>query len=947
MARAAGPAVSKGRKGWVFLACVSVVTARRWAITRRPRPPTPSPTPWPTPLLAPATESSTQEIGEELVNGVVYSISLRKVQVRHGTHKGQRWLGCENESALNLYETCKVRTVKAGTLEKLVEHLVPAFQGSDLSYVTIFLCTYRTFTTTQQVLDLLFKRYGCTLPYSHEDGGPQDPLRNAISSILGTWLDQYSEDFCQPPDFPCLKQLVAYVQLNMPGSDLERRAHLLLAQLEHTELPEAELEAPSPAPASALKPAPELELALTPAPAPHPVPAPELKPAPSPAPASAPELELAPTPAQAPSPLPAPAPALAPSLVPAPVPSFVPAVEEELAPTPTLAPSLVLASEQELVLAQELEPELEPAPEREPAAALTPTPTPELEAALLQTLELEPAPAPEPSWPSPVAAENGLSEGRPHLLAFPPDLVAEQFTLMDAELFKKVVPYHCLGSIWSQRDKKGKEHLAPTVRATVTQFNSVANCVITTCLGDRSVTARARARVVEHWIEVARECRVLKNFSSLYAILSALRSNSIHRLKKTWEEVSRDSVRAFQKLSEIFSDENNYSLSRELLIKEGTSKFATLEMNPKRAQKRPKEMGVIQGTIPYLGTFLTDLVMLDTAMKDYLYGRLINFEKRRKEFEVIAQIKLLQSACNNYSIEPEGQFGAWFRAMERLSETESYNLSCELEPPSESASNTLKAKKNTAIVKRWSDRQAPSTELSTSGSSHSKSCDQLRCSPYLSSGDIADALSVHSAGSSSSDAEELNTSFVPESPDGQEKKFWESTSQSSPETSGISSASSSASSSSASTTPVAGTRTHKRSVSGVSSYSASLPLYNQQVGDCCIIRVSLDVDNGNMYKSILVTSQDKAPAVIRKAMDKHHLDGAEPEHYELVQVISDERKLKIPDNANVFYAMNPTANYDFVLKKRTFTKGTKVRHGASSTLPRMKQKGLKIAKGLF
>lgn len=69
-----------------------------------------------------------------------------------------------------------------------------------------------------------------------------------------------------------------------------------------------------------------------------------------------------------------------------------------------------------------------------------------------------------------------------------------------------MVPYHCLGSIWSQRDKKGKEHLAPTVRATVTQFNSVANCVITTCLGDRNVTARDRARVVEHWIEVARVC---------------------------------------------------------------------------------------------------------------------------------------------------------------------------------------------------------------------------------------------------------------------------------------------------------------------------------------------------------------------------------------------------------------------------------------------------------
>uniref|UniRef100_U3FDH7 Ral guanine nucleotide dissociation stimulator isoform 5 n=1 Tax=Callithrix jacchus TaxID=9483 RepID=U3FDH7_CALJA len=853
----------------------------------------------------PRPESSTQEIGEELINGVIYSISLRKVQLHHGANKGQRWLGYENESALNLYETCKVRTVKAGTLEKLVEHLVPAFQGSDLSYVTIFLCTYRAFTTTQQVLDLLFKRYGCILPYSDEDGGPQDQLKNAISSILGTWLDQYSEDFCQPPDFPCLKQLVAYVQLNMPGSDLERRAHLLLAQLEHSEPTEAEPEALSPVPA--LKPAP------APARAPSPAPAPVLEPAPTPAPAS--ELEPAPAPAPAPSPAPAPAPA--------------PTSELEVAPAPA----------QELPRA--------PAPEREPALPAerdpTPSQTPELEPALA------PVPSPEPSWPSPVpvVAENGLSEEKPHLLVFPPDLVAEQFTLMDAELFKKVVPYHCLGSIWSQRDKKGKEHLAPTIRATVTQFNSVANCVITTCLGDRSTKAPDRARVVEHWIEVARECRVLKNFSSLYAILSALQSNSIHRLKKTWEEVSRDSFRIFQKLSEIFSDENNYSLSRELLIKEGTSKFATLEMNPKRAQKRPKETGIIQGTVPYLGTFLTDLVMLDTAMKDYLYGRLINFEKRRKEFEVIAQIKLLQSACNNYSIAPDEQFGAWFRAVERLSEAESYNLSCELEPPSESASNTLKTKKNAAIVKRWSDRQAPSTELSTSGSSHSKSCDQLRCGPYLSSGDIADALSVHSAGSSSSDVEEINISFVPESPDGQEKKFWESASQSSPETSGISSASSSTSSSSASTTPVAATRTHKRSVSGLCSSTSALPLYNQQVGDCCIIRVSLDVDNGNMYKSILVTSQDKAPAVIRKAMDKHHLDADEPEDYELVQILSDERKLKIPENANVFYAMNSTANYDFVLKKRTFTKGVKVKHGASSTLPRMKQKGLKIAKGIF
>ncbi|XP_044848150.1 ral guanine nucleotide dissociation stimulator isoform X7 [Mauremys mutica] len=755
----------------------------------------------------PPLESSTQEIGEELGDGVIYSISLRKVQLHHTANKGQRWLGFENESALNLYETCKVRTIKAGTLEKLVEYLVSAFKGNDSTYVTIFLCTYRAFATTKQVLDLLLNRYGklhiqVNGDHARHAVDERLELKNTISSILGAWLDQYSEDFRKPPDFTCLKQLISYVRHNIPGSDLERRARILLAQFQQQEHSEAEPDAVD-----------------------------------------------------------------------------------------------------------------------------------------------------QTSCTFRIVEENGLGEEKPDFLAFSQEMVAEQFTLMDAELFKKVVPYHCLGCIWSQRDKKGKEHLAPTIRATVSQFNSVTNCVIATCLGDRSLKPQQRAKVVERWIEVARECRILKNFSSLRAILSALQCNAVHRLKKTWDEVSRESFRTFHELSEIFSDENNHSLSRELLIKEGTSKFATLEINPKRAQKRQqqqREMGVMQGTIPYLGTFLTDLVMLDTAMKDFLDGGLINFEKRRKEFEVIAQIKLLQSACNNYSFTQEDAFVEWFHGVERLSEAESYSLSCEIEPLSESASNTLKAKKNTGIIKRWSDRQVPSAEPCASGSSHSKSFDQLKCGQYLCSGDTADSVSVTSAGSSSSDVEEINISFIPESPDCQEKKFWECTSLSSLDTSGIGSGSSSASSSSVSSTPVTASRTHKRSVSGISSYSSlSLPLYNQQIDDCCIIRVSLAVDNGNMYKSILVTSQDKTPVVIRKAMAKHNLDGDRPEDYELVQIISEERELKIPDNANVFYAMNSAANYDFVLKKRGFSKGVKIKHGSSSTLPRMKQKGLKIAKGIF
>lgn len=69
-------------------------------------------------------------------------------------------------------------------------------------------------------------------------------------------------------------------------------------------------------------------------------------------------------------------------------------------------------------------------------------------------------------------------------------------------------------------------------------------------------------------------------------------------------------------------------------------------------------------------------------------------------------------------------------------------------------------------------RQPPSTEPCASGSSHSKSFDQLKCGQYLCSGDATDSVSVTSAGSSSSDVEEINISFIPESPDCQEKKVW-------------------------------------------------------------------------------------------------------------------------------------------------------------------------------
>ncbi|NXE75307.1 RGL1 protein, partial [Cochlearius cochlearius] len=584
-------------------------------------------------------QSTIQDGGEEVEEGAVYHVTLKRVQIQQAANKGARWLGAEGdqlppEHTVSQYETCKTRTIKAGTLEKLVENLVTAFGDNDFTYISIFLSTYRAFASAREVLELLLDRYGNLETSSCEEVGSQNSfepkavLKIAIASILRAWLDQCSEDFREPPNYPCLLKLLDYVKTNMPGCDPERRAQNLLEQFRNQE------------------------------------------------------------------------------------------VENDDGFHSTSICNLYDEEELEISNPEEFS-------------------------------------------------------------FFQEDLVAEQLTYMDAKLFKKVVPYHCLGCIWSQRDKKENKHLASTVRATISQFNAVTKCVVSTILKNKELKPQQRAKIIEKWIHIAHECRILKNFSSLRAITSALQSNSIYRLKKTWACVPKDIMLMFEELSDLFSDHDNYLTARELLMKEGTSKFANLDSsvkeNQKRTQKRlqlQKDMGVMQGTVPYLGTFLTDLTMLDTALQDYIEGGLINFEKRRKEFEVIAQIKLLQSACNNYCMTADQKFIQWFRRQQYLTEEESYNVSCELEAAADPTTTSPKSRKS--MVKRFSllflgsEVVAHSTPIK----------EQPKSTPSGSSGESTDSASVSSCDLNHSESDDV---CIPPAgaPDESQKKLSESSCSSS------------------------------------------------------------------------------------------------------------------------------------------------------------------------
>uniref|UniRef100_A0AAQ5X4T9 Ral guanine nucleotide dissociation stimulator-like 1 n=1 Tax=Amphiprion ocellaris TaxID=80972 RepID=A0AAQ5X4T9_AMPOC len=733
---------------------------------------------------------SVQDWGEEVEEGAIYNVTLKRVQIQQAANKGARWLGAEGDRlppghTVSQLETCKIRSIRAGTLERLVETLLTAFGDNDLTYTSIFLSTYRAFASTQTVLQLLLDRWAGTrcleVNSDTNDSETSGAIRNALASILRAWLDQCPEDFQESPDYPCLHRLMDYLRKALPGSEALRRAEGLLEQLQGQ------------------------------------------------------------------------------------------AIKSVF--------SFCLGEEEEVEI-----------------------------------------------------------EVQEDFLSFEADLVAEQLTYMDALLFKKVVPHHCLGSIWSQRDKKHNKHSAPTIRATITQFNAVAACVVSTVLKHRQIRPHVRARVIQRWIDIAQECRIRKNFSSLRAIVSALQSNPLYRLKRVWACVHKDSMQTFEELSDIFSDHNNYLTSRELLMREGTSKFASLESCAKEHQKRThkrlqlqKEMGAMQGTIPYLGTFLTDLTMLDTALPDLIEGGLINFEKRRREFEVIAQIKLLQSACNSYCLTADPAFLRWFKSQTQLSEEESYALSCEIEGLGDGSPTLQKPRKS--MVKRLS-----LLFLGTDSNSASSPVRETpRSPPTGSSGESMDSVSVSSSDSSSpSDSEGLPTPT--HNSDSQQNKLSESSSCTSLHSMDTSSSTASVSMTPASPSLPGPLCSHRRSVSLTPlspSSPSQTPAYNMQAQDACIIRVSLEQGNGNLYKSILLTNQDKTPAVISRAMAKHNLEVEPEEGYELVQVISEERELVIPDNANVFYAMNTSANFDFLLRVRgSAGRPVQLRSRCSSTLPR-------------
>ncbi|XP_015113116.1 ras-GEF domain-containing family member 1B isoform X2 [Diachasma alloeum] len=174
---------------------------------------------------------------------------------------------------------------------------------------------------------------------------------------------------------------------------------------------------------------------------------------------------------------------------------------------------------------------------------------------------------------------------------------------------------------------------------------------------------KQRVRVVEYWIETARECFNIGNFNSLMAIIAGLNMSSISRLKKTWSKVQSAK---FAILEHQMDPSSNFSSYR-----------STLKAAMWRSVGATDERQRI--VVPFFSLLVKDLYFLNEGCSNKLPNGHINFEKFWQLAKQVTEfIAWKQVTC---PFEKNSRVIAFLQASPVLTENALSLASFECEPP--------------------------------------------------------------------------------------------------------------------------------------------------------------------------------------------------------------------------------------------------------------------------
>ena len=146
------------------------------------------------------------------------------------------------------------------------------------------------------------------------------------------------------------------------------------------------------------------------------------------------------------------------------------------------------------------------------------------------------------------------------LLDIHPLEIARQLTLIETEIFRKIVPRECMGLAWSKKDAKDR---APNILTMINRFNIVSNWIVSEIV--RQETHKLRVDVLAHFIEIAVGCKSINNLNGCMEIISGLGDSAVHRLRNIWADVSKKTVANYNELKDILSSDSSYKSLRAYL----------------------------------------------------------------------------------------------------------------------------------------------------------------------------------------------------------------------------------------------------------------------------------------------------------------------------------------------------------------------------------------------
>jgi hypothetical protein len=188
----------------------------------------------------------------------------------------------------------------------------------------------------------------------------------------------------------------------------------------------------------------------------------------------------------------------------------------------------------------------------------------------------------------------------PTITQFPPHLIAYQLTLIESAIFAEIPPDALL--CHSARTPH------PRIVSSTDFFNYTTRAIEHSILLQQE--AAHRAEHIHLWVKVAGKCLALNNYQTLKAIISALGTPPVQRLKRTWACIPKKSLSKLETLGQLMSESNNYETYREHMGMINTSgednRSSTISIKP---------VHILKPTVPFLGTFIHDMTYLLAATK--------------------------------------------------------------------------------------------------------------------------------------------------------------------------------------------------------------------------------------------------------------------------------------------------------------------------------------------